>query len=159
MGPSCNDTMRRHIDIHQQANNKLAAAQTKKGTVKCYMLNITYRDRRQNKRLGKRQAKVTDVTEQVRRWKWISLWFEIIVGYILTLPKTNILVREKQRLQTWLNKSEDGSGLGLWYEKIDGYLIPKTLRKKTTQRETAETTDKQTKRVLEGHYMTEDSAR
>ena len=49
-----------------QANNKLAATQTK---MERSMLNITYRDRKTNI-LVREKTKVTDVIEQVRRRKW-----------------------------------------------------------------------------------------
>ena len=49
-----------------QAKSKLAAAQTK---MERSMLNITYRNRNTNIWLRKK-TKVTDVIEQVRRWKW-----------------------------------------------------------------------------------------
>ena len=48
-----------------QAKNKLAAAQTK---MERNMLNITYRDRKTN--IIREKTMVTDVIEQVRRWKW-----------------------------------------------------------------------------------------
>ena len=55
--------------LTNQAKNKLAAAQTQ---MERSMLNS--HAGAENKHMGKRKTKVTDVIEQVRRWKWTWAW-------------------------------------------------------------------------------------
>ena len=73
------------LTIH--AKYKLAVAQTK---MERSMLNITYRDRKTNIWVRKKTM-VTNVIEQVRRWKWT--W----AGHVTRIPDN----RWTLRITTW----------------------------------------------------------
>ena len=98
----------RDLDTDQQAQNKLAAAQTK---VERSLLNITYKDRRTNIWVRER-TKLRDIIYTVRKMKWS--W----AGHINRLKDD----RWTSRVTTWRpydKKRRQGRPAKRWRDDLD----------------------------------------